>query len=125
MNLEMILKVVQFVAYIVLGGLAIWFKTSEKAQKKAKEIQETLAELAANAVVLIKQAEEDYRDVTNAGGDKFNQVVEQLYSLVPDRLNRIIDREMIEDLVQSTFDQIEDYVKLQLDKATEKIEVKE
>ena len=43
MNLEMILNVVQFVAYIVLGGFAIWFKRSEKAQKKAKEIQETLA----------------------------------------------------------------------------------
>lgn len=125
MNLEMILKVVQFMAYIVLGALAIWFKTSEKAQKKAKEIQETLAELGAQAIILIKQAEEDYRDVTNAGGDKFNQVVEQLYSLVPDGLNRIIDREMIEDLVQSTFDQIEEYVKLQLDKATEKIEVEE
>lgn len=125
MNLEMILNVVQFMAYIVLGALVIWFKTSEKAQKKAKEIQEVLAELGAQAIILIKQAEEDYKDVTNAGGDKFNQVVEQLYSLVPDGLNRIIDREMIEDLVQSTFDQIEEYVKLQLDKATEKIEVKE
>ncbi len=125
MNLEMILNVVQLVAYIVLGGLAIWFKTSEKAQKKAKEIQETLAELGAQAIILIKQAEEDYRDVTNAGGDKFNQVVEQLYSLVPNGLNKIIDREMISDLVQSTFDEIEEYVKLQLDKATEKIEVEE
>lgn len=125
MNLEMILNVVQFVAYIVLGGLAIWFKTSEKAQKKAKEIQEVLAELGAQAIILIKQAEEDYKDITNAGGDKFNQVVEQLYSLVPDGLNRIIDREMIGDIVQSTFDEIEEYVKLQLDKATEKIEVKE
>lgn len=125
MNLEMILNVVQFMAYIVLGGLAIWFKTSEKAQKKAKEIQEVLAELGAQAIILIKQAEEDYKDITNAGGDKFNQVVEQLYSLVPDGLNRIIDREMIEDIVQSTFDEIEEYVKLQLDKATEKIEVQE
>lgn len=125
MNLEMILNVVQFVAYIVLGGLAIWFKTSEKAQKKAKEIQETLAELGAQAIILIKQAEEDYKDLSNSGGQKFNQVVEQLYSLVPNGLNRIVDREMIEDLVQSTFDQIEEYVKLQLDKATEKIEVKE
>lgn len=121
----MILKVVQFMAYIVLGALATWFKTSEKAQKKAKEIQEVLADLGAQAIILIKQAEEDYKDATNAGGDKFNQVVEQLYSLVPDGLNRIIDREMIEDIVQSTFDEIEDYVKLQLDKATEKIEVKE
>ncbi len=125
MNLEMILNVVQTGAYIVLGGLAIWFKTSEKAQKKAKEIQETLAELGAQAIILIKQAEEDYKDLSNSGGQKFNQVVEQLYSLVPNGLNRIVDREMIEDLVQSTFDQIEEYVKLQLDKATEKIEVKE
>lgn len=125
MNLEMILNVVQFMAYIVLGALVIWFKTSEKAQKKAKEIQEVLADLGAQAIILIKQAEEDYKDVTNAGGDKFNQVVDQLFSLVPDGLNRIIDREMIEDIVQSTFDEIEEYVKLQLDKATEKIEVEE
>ena len=122
MDLDMIFNVLQTIAYLVLGGLAIWFKYSENAQKKAKQVQETLAELAANAVILIRQAEEDYIDATNAGGKKFGQVVEQLYSLVPEGLNKIITKSMIEDIVQSTFDEIENYVALQLDKTIEVVD---
>lgn len=107
---------------IICGGLACYFKYSEKAQKKAKEVQEVLANVAAKAVVFIKEAEEDYKDTTNAGGKKFEQVVNKLYDLVPKALQPIITKEMIGDVVQSTFDQIEEYVKLQLDNAIESID---
>lgn len=117
MNLNTVLELSKYVAMILLGGLSLYFKYSTKAQTKAKEVQEKIAEITANAVILIKQAEEDYKDVTKAGGQKFNQVVDQLYSFVPDGFNKIITKDMIEDIVQSTFEQIEEYAKLKLDNA--------
>lgn len=117
MDLNTVLEYGKIIVMLVLGGLSLYFKYSTKAQTKAKKVQEKIAEITANAVILIKQAEADYKDVTKAGGQKFNQVVDQLYSLVPDGFNRIITRDMIEEIVQSAFDQIEEYAKLKLDNA--------
>ena len=117
MEYNMIIEVIKLVCYLILGGLAIWFKASSKAQAKAKEVQEVIADITAKAVLFIKEAEVKYQDTTNMGGIKFNEVVDRLYNLVPQGLNVIITREMIADIVQSTFDQIEEYVKLQLEKA--------
>lgn len=125
MNMETLLDILQVLLYVVLGGVAIYFKTSQKAQAKAKEIQTTMANIAAKAVIFIKEAEDTYKDTTNAGGQKFDEVVTRLYALVPDGLNMIITRQMIEEIVQSTFDQIEAYAKTQLDKVIDSTEVKE
>ena len=52
------------------------------------------------------------------------EVVGKLYDLVPDALHGIITKEMISEIVQSTFDEIEEYVKIQLDNGIDKINVK-
>ena len=57
-------------------------------------------------------------------GKKFEEVVGKLYDLVPDALHGIITKEMISEIVQSTFDEIEEYVKIQLDNGIDKINVK-
>lgn len=124
MDTQQILSVVQSVVMLACGGLALYFKFSTKAKTKAKEIQDVIAEITANAVVYIKEAEEDYKDTTKAGGHKFEQVVNKLYNLVPGKLHSIVTKEMISDIVQSTFDEIQGYVKLQLDNTVDKIEVK-
>lgn len=124
MNLETIYGILTTIATLLFGGFAIYCKTSAKAQAKAKEVQEVIADLMAKAVIFIREAEESYKDTTGAGGKKFNEVVDNLYALVPVALKSIITRTMIEEIVQSTFDEIEAYVKTQLDKATDKIEVK-
>lgn len=116
MDLKMVLEGAKIVITLVCGGLALYFKFSKKAQTKAKKIQETFANITAQAVIFIKEAEEDYKDFTNAGGKKFDQVVTKLYGLVPDPLKSIVTREMIEEIVQSTFDQIEEYAAIQIDK---------
>lgn len=123
MEFETVLEVLRSAGALLLGGLALYFKFSTKAKTKAKEVQEAIAEITAKAVVFIKEAEADYKDTTEAGGKKFNQVVNKLYDLVPDQLHAIITYEMIENIVQSTFDEIEEYVKIQLDKATDKVKV--
>ena len=102
----------------------MYFKFSTKAQTKAKEIQELIAQITAQAVVYIAEAERDYKDTTQSGGKKFEQVVNKLYDLVPDALHGIVTKEMISEIVQSTFDEIQEYVRLQLDNTIDKIEVK-
>lgn len=124
MNTQEILSLIQSLIMLGCGGLALYFKFSTKAQTKAKEIQELVAQITAQAVVYIAEAEKDYKDTTQSGGKKFEQVVSKLYDLVPDALHGIITKEMISEIVQSTFDEIQEYVRLQLDNSIDKIEVK-
>lgn len=124
MDFQTIYNVLVTVAAITIGGLSLYLKTSVKAQTKAKEIQETMALIMGEAVVYIRKAEEDYKDTTKKGGEKFNEVVDKLYSLVPDALKPIITEDRIKDIVQSTFDEVENYVKLQLDNTIDKVDVK-
>lgn len=124
MNTQEILSLIQSLIMLGCGGLALYFKFSTKAQTKAKEIQELIAQITAQAVVYIAEAEKDYKDTTQSGGKKFEQVVNKLYDLVPDALHGIITKEMISEIVQSTFDEIQEYVRLQLDEAVDKIPVK-
>jgi len=122
MDMQTILNYLQTIVTLIVGGIALYLKFSTKAQTKAKEIQQTIASITATAVVYIKDAEDKYKDTTKAGGQKFNYVVDKLYALVPEGLNKIITREMVEEIVQSTFNEIEEYVKLQLDNALDKTE---
>lgn len=124
MNTQEILSLIQSLIMLGCGGLALYFKFSTKAQTKAKEIQELIAQITAQAVVYIAEAEKDYKDTTQSGGKKFEQVVSKLYDLVPDALHGIITKEMISEIVQSTFDEIQEYVRIQLDNSIDKIEVK-
>jgi hypothetical protein len=124
MNTQEILSLIQSLIMLGCGGLTLYFKFSTKAQTKAKEIQELIAQITAQAVVYIAEAEKDYKDTTQSGGKKFEQVVSKLYDLVPDALHGIVTKEMISEIVQSTFDEIQEYVRLQLDNSIDKIEVK-
>ena len=117
MELNEVLELLKWLLTLICGGLALYFKMSAAAQTKGKQIQQTIAEVTAKAVIFIKEAEEMYIDTTNMGGVKFNLVVERLHNLVPVQLQMIITEEMIGNIVQSTFDEIEAYVRLQLDNA--------
>ncbi len=121
MEMNTLIEMLQWIATILLGGISLYLRYSIKAKTKAKEIQEVIAEITAKAVIFIKEAEENYKDTTNSGGVKFNEVVSKLHAIVPVALQGIVTKEMIADIVQSTFDQIEEYVKLQLDKAIENV----
>lgn len=121
MDLQSILSVLGTIGTVLLGALSIYLKTSAKAKTKAKEIADKIGEITAQAVVFIANAEKEYKDWT--GGEKFTRVVDQLYALVPEGINMIITREMIEEIVQSTFDQIKEYATAKMDETVEKIEV--
>ena len=121
MDYNLVLEILEIVGLLIVGGLGLYFKHSAKAQKKAKEVQEVIDNITANAVIFIREAEERYKDTTNMGGTKFEEVVDRLYDLDPEALKYIITRDMIADIVQSTFNQIEEYVKLQIDNAIDNV----
>lgn len=105
-NLEMILKIVLPLLTIIFGALSAYFAENEKLQN--------------DAIKYIAEAEEIYKDATKSGGRKFSFVVDSLYNLVPVPLRIIITRNLIENIVQSSFDSIEEYAKIQMEKAVNK-----
>lgn len=101
MTVEMILRVLQVLLYIVLGGLVIWFKQNAKLRDKAKE--------------LINEAEDMFLDSTKQGGKRFQWVVDKLMELMPAPIRLIIPRSMVEHIVQNIFDAMKDFAKKTLD----------
>lgn len=109
MDINEILKVVNFILVLIIGGFGLYYQTNAKLNKKVDEF--------------IAEAEEKYKDATKAGGVKFTWVVDQLYSIVPTFLKPIITRTNIENLVQFAFDKIEGYAVQQLDKVLNKTKI--
>ena len=113
MEMTVILGIVQVILYILLGGLALWFKTNGKLNKMVG--------------VLIDKAEEEFTGFKQ-GNERFQAVVGWLYDLIPAILKPFFPQKFIEALVQNAFDQITSFAKKQLNKAvdevTDKIEEK-
>lgn len=108
------MEIFKTIGLVILGGLALYVECNKKIQK-------TIAEVTGKAVAFIKEAEELYKDTTKAGGKKKAWVVKQLYDLVPNPFNLIITEDMIDQIVESTFIEIEKYAKQQLDKQANKL----
>lgn len=106
MDTNTIIEFVKIVLYILLGGLALYFRTTTKLNQTVNEI--------------ITDAESMYADTVKSGGKKFVWCVDTLYSLLPKPLRLIIPRNIVEMIVQNTFNSMEDYAKTQLDKAVDK-----
>lgn len=106
MDIESLLRILMPILTIFFGALSAYLRTNEI--------------LRNSSIKYITEAEEMYKDVTKAGGQKFAWVVDTLYNLVPQPLRVLVTRKCIEKIVQSTFDGIEEYAKTQLDKALEK-----
>lgn len=106
MEVTVILGVVQVVLYILLGGLALWFKTNGKLNKAVS--------------ALIDKAEEEFTGFKQ-GNEKFKTVVGWLYDLIPTVLKPFFPQKFVEALVQNAFDQITSFAKKQLDKAIDNV----
>ena len=81
----------------------------------------TKTNLISKAGDFINKAEEDYKDVSKAGMQKHEAVVEWLYSLVPVPMKLFITRSMIAEITQKAFDYMQDYATKQLDKVVDNI----
>ena len=107
MDVGIILNILQVILYIILGGLAIWFRTNDKLKTKVSD--------------LINEAEGMFTDTTKAGGQRFNWVVDSLYGLFPKAIQIIIPKAMVESIVQNVFDAMKDFAKKNLDAASGKL----
>lgn len=110
MEIAVIMNVLEILLYIVLGGLALWFKTNSKINN------------AVNG--LIAKAEEEFTGFKQ-GNEKFQAVVNWLYELVPAFLKPFFPKKFVEALIQNAFEQSAAYAKQQLDKVVDKVLDKE
>lgn len=98
MNWNEILNIVLVVLGVVITFVTYYFKVKNKLQD------------AVNGS--INNAEQE----GVPGEDKMNQVVNDLYSLVPVAYKGIFNKEFIRKLVQKAFDKIEEYANKQVNK---------
>ena len=98
MNWNEILNIVLVVLGVVITFVTYYFKVKNKLQD------------AVNGS--INNAEQE----GVSGEDKMNQVVNDLYSLVPIAYKGIFNKEFIRKLVQKAFDKIEEYANKQVNK---------
>ena len=104
MNVQEFMRILTYLCTLVLGGLALWYQGNAK--------------VSGRVAALIRRAEELYSDLTKAGGVKFEWVVGQLYELIPLAVRPFVPRKLVEQVVQTTFDAIEGYARMQLDRLT-------
>ena len=95
MDFNEILNIVLVVLGVVITLVTYYFKVKNKLQD------------AVNGS--INNAEQE----GVSGEDKMNQVVNDLYSLVPIAYKGIFNKEFIQKLVQKAFDKIEEYANKQ------------
>lgn len=98
MSLNEILNIVLIVLTIISTLIGYYFKVKEKISKEING--------------LINNAE----DGESIGADKMQSVVDNLYKLVPIAYRGILNKNVLEKMVQKAFDKIEEYAKKQVNK---------
>lgn len=112
MDWNAILDVLQWVLYFVLGGLAIYMNVSGKA----KGLKQALTDFVTNIVIYINEAEDEHDKI---GAEKKSEVVAKLYDMLPKTAQKIISKDLIDEVVENVFQEVKAYAVKQLDKAVE------
>lgn len=86
---------------VIVGFVSLYFKANAKLYSKVAGF--------------ITAAENEYKDA-NSGGQKFQWVVGQLYTLIPAAVRPFIPESILAALVQNIFNQVAAYAAKQLDK---------
>lgn len=105
--INVIWAVVCFVLSVVAQFLAAYLK--------AKGV---VTEEAAHQIAV---AEEAFSTVEHAGKQKMQLCIDALYALIPAPVKMFFTREMVGDIVQKVFDQVEKYKDVWIDAAAEKM----
>ena len=78
-------------------------------------------EITEEAAHQIAVAEEVYASAEKAGQKKMQLCIDTLYELVPYQVRLFLTREMIGEIVQKVFDQVEKYKDVWIDKAASEL----
>lgn len=106
MDIKQIYDIIVLILTVVFGFLCIYIQGKSGLKEKAAEA--------------ITNAENEYKDTTKAGGQKFQFAVDFLYNSLPAPLRMIVSKEMIGTIIQNTFESMERYAKAQLDRLVDK-----
>lgn len=112
----MLLEILNFVLYLICGFAVAYFQKSATAQATVARIAELTSIIKTQALDYINVAEQKYSETTKAGHQKFNYVVDRIYSQVPENFKPIFTETRIADIVQAIFDEAERFAMEQLDK---------
>ena len=96
----------EIIVLVFCGAFIAYLKTNSTIKEKIVEF--------------IGKAEEEYKDVTDSNGLKFQYVVNKIYEFIPKAIQPFFPRESLENLVQKIFDFIKVYTKTKLDEFVEK-----
>ena len=99
-------SIVMTVLMVIFGFLCSYIRTKTNLINKAGDF--------------INKAEEDYKDVSKAGTEKFNFVVSSLYNILPAPMKLFFTEQAISIIVQHVFDSMQDYATKQLDNIVNK-----
>ena len=104
MIIDAAIEMLKWLALFTLGAASIYYQTNTK--------------ISCYVAKLIDEAEHVYEDTSKSGGEKFEWVVNALYGMIPMLLKPFITRQVLENLVQSTFVAMEQYALTQIGRLT-------
>ena len=113
MDLNNLIQIVELVAAVAFGLMSYISKRNANIAQMKQSIVDGVA-------TQIQIAENQYKDVAQAGGMKFEYVVDKLMGFVPVSMRKYITREFIADTVQTVFDDMERYAETQVENFVDK-----
>lgn len=111
MDKTLLINVIWFAVLFVLGVVAKFITAYLKAK----------GEITEEAAHQIAVAEEAYAAMEKAGEKKMQFCIDTLYDLIPAPIKLFFTREMIGEIVQRVFDNVEKYKDAWIDKAAQEL----
>ena len=100
--MEMAMEILKYVFMALFGAIALYFKSSAALKQLAGEF--------------VAEAENEYKGISKAGGEKFEWVVNKIYEVMPTGLKMFISKSAVETAVQRAWEMAEQYATVAADK---------
>lgn len=111
MDKTLLINIIWFAVLFVLGAVARFITAYLKAK----------GEVTEEAAHQIAVAEEAFSTVEKAGKQKMELCIDVLYGMIPGQVKIFFTREMIGEIVQRVFDNVEKYKDAWIDKAASEL----
>lgn len=111
MDKTLLINIIWFVVLFVLGAVARFITAYLKAK----------GEVTEEAAHQIAVAEEAFATMEKAGEKKMQYCIDALYDLIPAPVKLFLTRQMIGEIVQRVFDNVEKYKDAWIDKAASEL----
>ena len=111
MDKTLLTNIIWFLVCFVLSAIAQFVRAYLKAK----------GEVTEEAAHQIAVAEEAFATVEKAGAKKMQYCIDALYDMIPAPVKLFLTREMIGEIVQKVFDQVEKYKDVWIQSAAESI----